>query len=364
MSTPPPSPPPAAPRRARWLRGPALGLVLLLLVLVGGTAGFVIVEGWSVWDAFYMTLTTVTTVGYREVHPLTPTGEAFNAALIVAGVATFLYALSALSALLIEGELHDRWASRQRGRMLSHLNRHFILCGYGRIGRTIAEEFQRQQVPFVVVEQDAGLAQSAVESGLIAVSSDATSEDVLRRVGVERARGLIAAVGTDAENVYIVLTARLLRPDLFIIGRAETEDARRKLQRAGADRVVSPYQIGALQLAQTALRPAVVDFVQLATSSENLELTMEQVRLGPQSELTGQTILAANLRQRFHVIVVAIQRANGHMEFNPSPEAVMHTGDHLVVLGPPDHLRRLETAAGVDRETPSAPVSYLDQTHS
>jgi len=359
--SPPPSP--AAPRRARWLRGPGLGLVLLCLVLVGGTAGFVIVEGWTVWDAFYMTLTTVTTVGYREVHELTPAGQVFNAALIVAGVATFLYALSTLSALLIEGELHDRWTSRQRGRMLSHLNRHFIVCGYGRIGRTIAEEFRRQQVPFVVVEQDAGLAQVAVESGLIAVAADATSEEVLKRVGIERARGLISAVGTDAENVYIVLTVRLIRPDLFIVGRAETEDARRKLQRAGADRVISPYQIGALQIAQTALRPAVVDFVQLATSSENLDLTMEQVRLGAQSELTERTILAANLRQRFHVIVVAIQRANGHMEFNPSHDAVMHAGDHLVVLGPPDHLRRLETAAGVEPQNRAMPVSYLDRTN-
>jgi voltage-gated potassium channel len=357
----PPPPPPAAPRRARWLRGPGLGLVLLLLVLVGGTAGFVVVEGWTVWDAFYMTITTVTTVGYRELHELTPNGQVFNAALIVAGVATFLYALSALSALLIEGELHDRWTSRQRGRMLSQLSRHFIVCGYGRIGRTITEEFRRQGVPFVVVEQDAGLAQAAVESGRIAVSADATSEEVLKRVGIERARGLISAVGTDAENVYIVLTARLLRSDLFIVGRAETEDARRKLQRAGADRVISPYQIGALQIAQTALRPAVVDFVQLATSSENLELTMEQVRLEPESEITGRTILAANLRQRFHVIVVAIQRANGHMEFNPSPESVMHAGDHLVVLGPPEHLRRLETVAGVEHPTDARPVSYLDQ---
>jgi len=360
MSISPPAPS-AAPRRARWLRGPGLGLVLLCLVLVGGTAGFVIVEGWTLWDAFYMTITTVTTVGYREIHELTPAGEVFNATLIVAGVATFLYALSTLSALLIEGELHDRWASRQRGRMLSQLHHHFIVCGYGRIGRTIAEEFRRQRVPFVAIEQDASLAQAAIESGLVAVSADATSEEVLKRVGIERSRGLISAVGTDAENVYIVLTARLLRPDLFIISRAETEDARRKLLRAGADRVISPYQIGALQLAQTALRPAVVDFVQLATSSENLELTMEQVRLEPASELIGRTILDANLRQRFRVIVVAIQRANGHMEFNPSPESVMHAGDHLVVLGPPDHLRRLEALAGLDRQAQGPPVSYLDQ---
>ena len=342
----------AATTRARWLRGPGLGLVLLLLVLAGGTAGFVLVEGWTPWDAFYMTVTTVTTVGYREIHDLSPPGEVFNAALIVAGVATFLYALSALSALLIEGELHDRWENRRRGRMLSELTHHFIVCGYGRIGRIIAEEFRRQQVPFVVVERDASLVQTAVEAGVVAVAADATAEETLKRVGIDRARGLISAVGTDAENVYIVLTARLLRLDLFIIGRAETEDARRKLQRAGADRVISPYQIGALQLAQTALRPAVVDFVQLATSSENLELTMEQVRLDERSPLAGRSLLEANLRQRFRVIVVAILRANGHMEFSPSSDTTMNAGDQLVVLGPPDHLRALEALAGHDRGMP------------
>lgn len=334
--------------------------MLLLLVLASGTAGFVLVEGWTVWDAFYMTVTTVTTVGYREIHDLSPGGEVFNATLIVAGVATFLYALSALSALLIEGELHDRWENRRRGRMLSELTHHFIVCGYGRIGRIIAEEFGRQQVPFVIVEQDGSLVQTAVEAGIVAVSADATAEETLKRVGIDRARGLISAVGTDAENVYIVLTARLLRPDLFIIGRAETEDARRKLQRAGADRVISPYQIGALQLAQTALRPAVVDFVQLATSSENLELTMEQVRLDERSPLAGRSLLEANLRRRFRVIVVAILRANGHMEFSPSSDTLMNAGDQLVVLGPPDHLRELEALAGHDRAMRRSAASAPD----
>jgi voltage-gated potassium channel len=168
---------------------------------------------------------------------------------------------------------------------------------------------------------------------------------VLKRVHIDRARGFIAAVSTDAENVYAVLTARLLRPDLYIIGRAETEDAKVKLVRAGADRVVSPYQIGGLQLAQTALRPAVVDFVQIATSSENLELNMEQVGIKEGAVLAGRSIVEANLRQRFGVVVVGIQRNDGRMEFNPSPDAVMRAGDHLVVLGHLDKLRELEIAA-------------------
>ena len=185
----------------------------------------------------------------------------------------------------------------------------------------------------------------AIEAGFLAVEADASSEQVLKRIGIERARGFIAAVSTDAENVYAVLTARLLRPDLFIIGRAETDDARGKLIRAGADRVLSPYLIGGLQLAQTALRPAVVDFVQLATSSDNLELNMEQVRIGEGSSLAGRTILESTLRQRFGVVVVGIQRAAGVMEFNPSPESVMGPGDFLVVLGRATTLRELEAAA-------------------
>jgi voltage-gated potassium channel len=315
-------------------------------VFVLGTLGFVAIEGWSVWDAFYMTLTTVTTIGYREVHDLSAAGRAFNIAVIIVGVGTVLYTLSLLMALVVEGELHDRWEGRRRERMQNQLTQHFILCGFGRIGSVIAEQFKRQRVPFLIIESSAAGAKDATDAGYLAIAGDATTEDVLKRAGVDRARGLIAAVGTDAENVYIVLTARLLRPDLFIVGRAESEEAQRKLVRAGADRVISPYHLGALQIAQTALRPAVVDFVQLATSSENLELAMEQVKLGATSELAGRTIVQANLRQRFHAIVVAIQRADGHMEFNPSPDAVMGAGDQLVVLGPPESLRELELIAG------------------
>lgn len=181
--------------------------------------------------------------------------------------------------------------------------------------------------------------------GLLAVQADASHEDVLKRVGIDRARGLIAAVGTDAENVYTVLSARVLRPDLFIIGRAEGDDATRKLLRAGANRVVSPYQIGAVQMAQTAIRPAVVDFLTLATSSDNLELAMEEITVEPTSSLVQKSLLDANLRQRFGVIVVAIQREDGRMEFNPEPDTAIRAGDKLVVLGRPNSLRQLEQEA-------------------
>jgi voltage-gated potassium channel len=228
--------------------------------------------------------------------------------------------------------------------MIDDLSNHFIVCGFGRIGAIIAREFSRQRVPFVIIERSPARVAAALEAGYLCVEADSSNEDVLKRVGILRARGLIAAVSTDAENVYTILSARLLKPDLFILGRAETDDARRKLIRAGADRVVSPYQIGAQQLAQTALRPAVVDFMHLATSSENLDLNMEQVRIEAGSPLVSRSILESNLRQRFGVVVVGIQRADGRMEFNPPPEIVMGAGDQLVVLGRSESLRELESA--------------------
>ena len=326
-----------------WFGGVRLALAMALVVIASGTSGYVLIEGWNAWDAFYMTVMTVTTVGYREVHPLSRSGQALTMVVMVLGVGTLFYTASQVMALLVEGELHQRWQRRRLDRMIDNLSNHFIICGYGRMGSIIAEEFHRQHVPFVIVERDAERVQAALEAGYVAVEADASSEDVLKRVGIVQARGLVAAVGTDAENVYAVLSARLLKPDLFIIGRAESEDARRKLTRAGADRVISPYLIGALQIAQTALRPAVVDFMQLATSSENLDLNMEQVRIQPGSPLAGRSLLDTNLRQRFGVVVVGIQRSDGQMEFNPAPEIVMRPGDQLVVLGRASNLRELET---------------------
>ena len=201
-------------------------------------------------------------------------------------------------------------------------------------------------MPLVIVEKEPARAEWARTQDLPVIIGDASSEEVLRRVGIDRARGLIAAVGTDAENVYAVLSARVMRPDLFIVGRAETEDATIKLKRAGADRVISPYQIGGMQMAQTAIRPAVVDFMELATSSDNLELAMEEITIAPLSVLANQSILGANLRQRYGVIIVGIQRHDRRMEFDPESDTAIRPGDKLVVLGRPDSLRRLEVEAG------------------
>jgi voltage-gated potassium channel len=328
-----------------WWGGLRLALALLSAVLATGVAGYVVIEGWSLWDAVYMTVITVTTVGYREVHPMSRLGEAFTAALLMVGVATFLYTFTLLMARVVEGGLQQSWIRRRQSRMLDELAGHFIVCGFGRMGQIIAREFARERTPFVLIERDPERLREAIDAGYMAVEADASSEAVLKRIRIDRARGFIAAVSTDAENVFAVLTARLLRPDLYIISRAETEDAKAKLVKAGADRVISPYHIGGVHLAQTALRPAVVDFVQIATSSENLELAMEQIRVDEQSALAGQTLLQANLRQKYGVIVVGIKRADGRMEFNPASDAVMRGGDDIVVLGRPANLHELEATA-------------------
>jgi voltage-gated potassium channel len=331
----------SGPSRLRWARGPQLALLLVFTVLAGGTAGYRLIEGWPLWDAFYMTAITVSTVGYREVHPLSQTGEAFTLLVIFSGVGTAFYTATLVATLIVEGALHRRLDERRQRRMLASLQDHFILCGYGRIGSLIAEELHKQAVPFVVLERDPARVAQVIERGWVGVEADASHDEVLVRAGVHRAKGLIAAVGTDAENVYTVLTARVVRPDLFIIARVESDDAEQKLRRAGADRVISPYHIGASHMAQSALRPAVVDFVQLATSSGHLDLSMEQVRMREGSVFVGQTIVEAGIRQTFGVIIVAIQRAEGTMEFNPPPDAILRAGDELVVLGRPQSVKAL-----------------------
>jgi len=312
-------------------------------VVVLGTFGYSRIEGWTFWHAFYVTVLGIMTV---DLPPLSPSGQIFTVVLLGAGVGAALYTFTLLATVVVEGGLPKRLQRRREARMLENITDHFIICGYGRIGATVAQQFRRQHIPYVVVERDPERVHAAIDDGALGVEADASREDVLKRVGIARARGLIAVVGTDAENVYTVLTARVLRPDLFIVTRAESDDANQKLKRAGADRVISPYQIGGMQIAQTAVRPAVVDFVELATNADNLELAMEEIPITPASELANRSIVDANLRQQYGVIVVGIQRQDRRMEFNPAPDTRMQAGDKLVVLGRPDSLKRLETDAG------------------
>jgi len=323
-------------------QGPGFAVALLVSVALFGTVGYTLTERWSVWQAFYVTVLGITTV---DLPPMSRGGQVFTVFLLVAGVGATLYTFTLLATVVVEGGLPKRLQRRREARMLETISDHFIICGYGRIGSIVAEQFRRQHIPHVVIERDAERVQLALDQGALSVEADASREEVLKRVGIERARGLVAVVGTDAENVYTVLSARVMRPNLFIISRAETDDATQKLKRAGADRVISPYQIGGMQIAQTALRPAVVDFVALATSADNLELAMEEITIADKSPFSNLSIVDANLRQRYGVIVIGIQRHDRRMEFNPEPDTRIEPGDKLVVLGRPDSLKRLEVDA-------------------
>jgi len=326
-------------------QGPSFAIALLGSVVAGGTIGYMLIEHWTLWDAFYMTVITVTTVGYKEVHTMSRAGEAFTVVLLFGGVGSALYVFTLLATVVVEGGLPKRLEKHRRSRMLDALKDHFIVCGYGRMGRLIAAQLRHENVPFVIIELDPAHMMEALQEGMLAVEADASKEDVLKRVGIQKSRALIAALGTDAQNVYTVLSARVLRPDLFVVARAEAEDSMQKLLRAGANRVVLPYQIGATQIVQSALRPAVVDFVQLATNSRNIDLAMEEVAISRESPLANRTVLYANLQQRYGVIVIGIQREDQRMDFNPEPSARVKPGDKLVVLGRPHALKELAAEA-------------------
>jgi voltage-gated potassium channel len=313
----------------------------LLAILILGSLGFVWLEGWSFFDALYMTVTTLTTVGYGEVHPLNKVGRAYNMVLILAGMGVMLYIVGSLARAVVEGEIQEVFGRRKLLKHIKRLKDHYIICGFGRIGEIISRQLKERGLPLVVVENSPNLVSTLEESGYYFVSGDATREDVLVEAGIERAKGLVAVVSSDAENVYITLTARSLNPRLFIVTRGEDLGSERKLLRAGADKVVSPYEIGGRKMAQTILRPTVTTFIEL-TMQEGVDLSMEETGVEPGSPLIGLPLKDSGIRRDLDLIVVAIKRADGHMLFNPNPETQILAGDTLIVLGLRQNLEALE----------------------
>jgi voltage-gated potassium channel len=329
------------PRRFLLLLLIPLGLIVL------GTLGYYILEpDYTLFDSVYMTVTTLTTVGYGEVHTLHWQGRLFTVFLLLGGTIGFLYAVTELFRAVVSGEVHNLLERRRMERILAGLNNHLIVCGYGRMGRFVCKEFSGQGLDFVVIDRKAeALVDFALPHG-IALVGDATADDILKRAGIERARALVTVAASDADNLFITMTARLLNDKLYIVARAEGEQAETKLRRAGASRVVAPYAIGGLKMAQAVLRPAVVDFIELATRTEHLDLQIEETLIGTGSRLAGQTLRDSRLRQDLGIIVVAIKKEGGHLQSNPPRDAVMTPGDTLIVLGDRQNLDRLEEMAG------------------
>jgi voltage-gated potassium channel len=328
------------------LRLVLIPLAVLSLLLVGGTLGYRLVGGWDWFDALYMTVITITTEGFHEVRPLGPTGRLFTMALALGGVFTAFYAAAAFIRAVVAGDIRTVFGRQRMESQLAHLNNHLVVCGFGRMGRLVCEEFSAAGLPFVVIDRDPQVLQDFAMPQGIALSGDATDDDVLKQAGVERARALVSVAASDADNLYIVMSARFINEALVIVARAESESADRKLRRAGATQVISPYTIGGHRVAQAVLRPHAMNFLELATQSDHLELQIEEIALHAESRLIGNSLKTSPIKSELGIIIVAIKRPDGSMLYNPMPEAELGSGDVLIALGHRQQLDRLDAMSG------------------
>jgi voltage-gated potassium channel len=326
-------------RRRTPLVTAAIALVTLLAV---GTAGYMTITDLGFTDALYMTVITLTTVGYREVAPLGPGGQYFTMALLVTGLGVVIYSATLLARDLIEGELQRGFGRRRVQRAIEKASGHIVVCGFGRMGRMVCKELLAKPAEFVVVDRDAAMLHLAEAEGHLCIAGDATEDAVLEAAGITRARGLVAALSTDADNVYVVLSARELNPNLLIVARAEDDRSERKLLHAGATRVVSPYAIGGHRMAHALLRPTVLDVIDLATHSSGLELQIEEVEVTAGSFCDGVTLADSGLREATGLIVIAVRKPDADTTFNPTADTPIAAGDRLVLMGQAGGLRDVE----------------------
>ena len=319
-----------------------LAVGLIALVISFGTAGYMVIEEWNFLDSLYMTIITLTTVGYREIHDLSVNGRLFTIILLMGGVGTVFYVLSIGAKVIIEGELQEIYGRKRVEKRLKDLQDHYIVCGYGRMGKIITRELNQEKLPFTVIEKNEVMADPDEKESLLILQGDATRDDLLKRAGIERAKCLISVLPTDAENLYVVLSARGLNTNLLIVARAGEEGSEQKLLRAGADRVVSPYHIGGLRMAHTVLKPAVVDFIEYATKSGHIDLQIEEIPIQQGSGLAGNTLDQCGIGRELGIIIVAIKQQNGEMKFNPTFRTTIEAGDTLIAVGETSKLRVLE----------------------
>ena len=320
---------------------PRYSLLMLVGIVALGTCGYYFVEHMPIFEAFYMTIITISTVGFAEVIPLSQTGRAITVIIIILGITVGAYTIGVLVRALVEGELVQILGRRKVQKQVSGLKNHFIICGFGRIGRFVCSELAADQIDFVVIEQEPSVIEHIEARKYLYLEMDATTEEALKKAGIMEAKGIVTAVNSDANNVFITMTAKSLRPDVFILARASEEKNEPKLFRAGANRVVSPYLIGGRRIAQMLKKPTVVDFVDIAMMGSHLGLMMEEAKIGEKSSLIGKNLVESNLRKDYGVIIVAIKKQSGDMVFNPTPSEELEAGDVIVVLGKREDLKRM-----------------------
>jgi voltage-gated potassium channel len=318
-----------------------LGSVFLTVLLVGGTLGFRLIEGWPLFDSLFMTVITLSTVGYSETHPLSPGGRILAMILIFFGVGSVFYLAGTVVQFMMEGRIREILGRRRLEKEIERLKDHYIICGYGSVGTSICEALGGlRRINLVVVERDAARLDKLEERKMNHIAGEATDEENLLRAGIKRAKGLVAALQTDADNVFVTLTARQLNPNLFIVARAGAEKTESKLLAAGANKVVSPYRMGGHRIAQIISRPTVTDFLELTTMDPGRSIQMEEMPVHPSSGLVDIALQDSGIRKKLELIIVAIRKPGGEMLFNPSSQTRLQGGDTVVAIGEKKSLER------------------------
>jgi len=323
-----------------------VSFVLTLLIISFGTAGYMAIEGWDILDSFYMTVITMGTVGYNEVHEISKTGRLFTVLLIFFGVGYFVYLAGVVVQFMVEGRMRAILGRRRLDKKIDRLNNHYIICGYGRIVRVLCKNLQRKPLALVVIEKNRELIPVMDEDKVLYVCGDVSDEANLIKAGIKRAKGLVAVLATDADNVFLVLTARQLNPDIHIVARACHVESKSKLRAAGANSVESPYEMGGVSMAQRILRPTVTNFLDLAFAHKRKDIQVEEIPVSPSSVLTNVMLKDSGIRQQFNLIIIAIKKSDDSMLFNPSFEAVIKAGDTVIAVGEEANLKKLEDILG------------------
>ena len=318
------------------------GLLMLVGIMCVGTIGYMVIERWGFLESLYMTIITITTVGFEELRPLSNHGRIFTMFLIFSGVGIIAYTLGRIAQAMVEFQIMSILGRRKLGLKIKSLKDHYIICGYGKVGKVVANELRSKNIPFLVIEKDPEMKEMLEKNGHPYIIADATLEDVLIEAGIERAKGIVALLSSDADNLFITMTAKTLNPDLFILSRAEEEHTYNKLIRVGANRVVMPHVIGGQKLANIIIKPAVAEFLELTVHNREIELEMEEIMVEKGSPMTGLTLEKSGIRQQTNVIIVAIRKKAGRMIFNPSSITRIEEGDILIALGQREGLKRLE----------------------
>jgi len=313
---------------------------LLFLILVLGTVGYVLIEGWGIIDSFYTTVTTISTVGYGDFTPATRQGRLFTVLLVLFGVGTMLYSVSMFAEMMVEDRLKKVLGRGSMENRIERMKNHYIICGFGRMGSLICRELAEEKAPFVIIEKNPDVIQRLDDEGYVYLKGDATDDKSLLRAGIKRAKGVVCVLSTDAENLYVILTAKELHAGIYILSRCEEEVSEHRLLRAGADRVVSPYKMGGMRMAMAILKPAMMDFIEITTRRQSLELRMEEMPLSEDSSFIGKSLEASEIRKSYGLIIVAVKKDSGKMIFNPQAGYIIEKGDRLIALGEDDDVNR------------------------